>query len=417
MAQEKWMIDGEKTIDIETVRNLKVALIGGQVDMIGHDEPGARIEVHSVDGKPLKVTLDGDTLEIDHPQLGWDNFIDVFMSFRGTARADVSIMVPRDVALKFGVDLREGAHQRADRRQDQHGVRRHGRRRRHRRPGAQRGQRRDRRARAPRQHRLPHRERRCHGQRGDRRFHSDAVSGEVFLDVAGTPDEVRVKSVSGNITVRLAAGVAAQYKREHHRGPAAAGRLRDPRHPRPVHRQVRRAGRALARLQRQHGVRQRRRCCTGRRCRHESPGFRPRSPAPVPAEPARHRADARLRAHPGAGDPFGGTYIPSAGTIYPRLAKLEDEGLVTKTTDGRKTVYAITDAGRAELDARQSELDGIESDVTDSVRRLADEVRSSVDSAMRSLRADLAASAREARRETHQAGRSETPRTPTRRAR
>ncbi|GAB3041391.1 hypothetical protein GCM10027052_23810 [Parafrigoribacterium mesophilum] len=104
---------------------------------------------------------------------------------------------------------------------------------------------------------------------------------------------------------------------------------------------------------------------------------------------------------------FGGTYIPSAGTIYPRLAKLEDEGLVAKTTDGRKTVYAITDAGKAELDERQSELDGIESDVTDSVRRLADEVRSSVNSAMRSLRADLAASAREARRETHQPGRSE----------
>ena len=101
---------------------------------------------------------------------------------------------------------------------------------------------------------------------------------------------------------------------------------------------------------------------------------------------------------------FGGTYIPSAGTIYPRLAKLEEEGLVTKTTDGRKTVYAITDAGRAELDARQSELDDIESDVTDSVRRLADEVRASVNSAMRSLRADLAASAREARRETPQAG-------------
>jgi DNA-binding PadR family transcriptional regulator len=104
---------------------------------------------------------------------------------------------------------------------------------------------------------------------------------------------------------------------------------------------------------------------------------------------------------------FGGTYIPSAGTIYPRLAKLEDDGLVAKTTDGRKSVYAITDAGKAELDARASELDGIESDVTDSVRRLADEVRSSVNSAMRSLRADLAASAREARRETHQAGRRE----------
>jgi len=94
---------------------------------------------------------------------------------------------------------------------------------------------------------------------------------------------------------------------------------------------------------------------------------------------------------------FGGTYTPSAGTIYPRLAKLEEEGLVTKTADGRKTVYEITDAGRAELAARTSELDGIENELTDSVRRLADEVRSSVGEAMKSLRADLAAAAREAR--------------------
>jgi DNA-binding PadR family transcriptional regulator len=94
---------------------------------------------------------------------------------------------------------------------------------------------------------------------------------------------------------------------------------------------------------------------------------------------------------------FGGTYTPSAGTIYPRLAKLEEDGLVTKTADGRKTVYEITDAGRAEVSARASELDGIEDELTDSVRRLADEVRSSVGEAMKSLRADLASAAREAR--------------------
>ncbi len=103
---------------------------------------------------------------------------------------------------------------------------------------------------------------------------------------------------------------------------------------------------------------------------------------------------------------FGGTYTPSAGTIYPRLAKLEEEGLVTKSVDGRKTVYEITDAGRAELAARQHELDDIESDVTDSVRRLADDVRNSVDQAMKSLRADLASAAREARAEARQAGRT-----------
>lgn len=94
-------------------------------------------------------------------------------------------------------------------------------------------------------------------------------------------------------------------------------------------------------------------------------------------------------------DRTGGTYTPSAGTVYPRLAKLEEEGLVTKTVEGRKTVYEITDAGRDELAARSDELDDIENGLTDSVRRIADEVRGSVQEAMKSLRADLAAAGRE----------------------
>ncbi|MGW8482295.1 PadR family transcriptional regulator [Microbacterium sp. NPDC055903] len=96
-------------------------------------------------------------------------------------------------------------------------------------------------------------------------------------------------------------------------------------------------------------------------------------------------------------DRTGGTYTPSAGTIYPRLAKLEEEGLVTKTADGRTTIYAITDAGRAELASRENDLAGIESGLTDSVRLIANEVRQSVQEAMKSLRADLAAAAKEER--------------------
>jgi len=94
---------------------------------------------------------------------------------------------------------------------------------------------------------------------------------------------------------------------------------------------------------------------------------------------------------------FGGTYSPSAGTIYPRLSKLEEEGLVTKTTQGRKTVYEITDAGRLELQRREGELRDIEAEVTDSVRRLADEVRNGVNQALKSLRAELANAAHESR--------------------
>ena len=100
----------------------------------------------------------------------------------------------------------------------------------------------------------------------------------------------------------------------------------------------------------------------------------------------------------------GGTYTPSAGTIYPRLAKLEDDGLVLGINEGRRTVYQLTDAGRAELAARADELNRIERGLSDSVRLIADEVRGSVREAMRTLKADLAAAAQEERRGTSDRG-------------
>jgi DNA-binding PadR family transcriptional regulator len=106
----------------------------------------------------------------------------------------------------------------------------------------------------------------------------------------------------------------------------------------------------------------------------------------------------------GLSDRFGGSYVPSAGTVYPRLAKLEEEGLVVGRSDGRRTVYAITAAGRAELASRRQELEGIEEQVGDSVRRLANEVRATVSDAMRSLRADLAAASAGATGTTHPTG-------------
>jgi DNA-binding PadR family transcriptional regulator len=109
-------------------------------------------------------------------------------------------------------------------------------------------------------------------------------------------------------------------------------------------------------------------------------------------------------------DRTGGTYTPSAGTIYPRLAKLEEEGLVTKTVDGRKTVYAITEAGHAEVQSRAGELEGIEAGLADSVRLIADEVRGSVREAMRSLRADLAAARTQERDTATAQGPTDDPR-------
>ena len=213
MAQEKWLIDGPKVIDVGTISKLKVSLIGGKVDIVGHDEPGARIEIHSVSGKELKVTVDGDVLEIDHPQLGWDNFLDVLSSFRGSAKADVSIMVPRKLALTLGVvsasalvsglssdatvstvngdvviDGLVGSLQ-------INGVN---------------GEI------AVSNHSGRVTARTVSGDitaSGDISVLSaDTVSGEVFTDVTGIPDEIRINTVGGAVTTHLAPGAAAQYR-------------------------------------------------------------------------------------------------------------------------------------------------------------------------------------------------------------
>jgi len=43
----------------------------------------------------------------------------------------------------------------------------------------------------------------------------------------------------------------------------------------------------------------------------------------------------------------GGAWSPSAGSVYPTLQLLEDEGLVTSEETGGKRVYRLTEAGTA----------------------------------------------------------------------
>jgi len=94
-------------------------------------------------------------------------------------------------------------------------------------------------------------------------------------------------------------------------------------------------------------------------------------------------------------DRFLGVYAPSPGTIYPRLARLEEEGLVTHDeADGRK-VYRITDKGRAELHARLDDLSDLEEEITASVRDIAREVSEDVRETVRTLREELTWAARE----------------------
>ena len=98
-------------------------------------------------------------------------------------------------------------------------------------------------------------------------------------------------------------------------------------------------------------------------------------------------------------DRFMGVYAPSPGTIYPRLARLEEEGLLTHDEDDGRKTYRITDKGRDEINRRLDELDDLEREITESVSGIAREVKEDVRETVRSLREELTWATREVHKE------------------
>lgn len=93
-------------------------------------------------------------------------------------------------------------------------------------------------------------------------------------------------------------------------------------------------------------------------------------------------------------DRFLGVYSPSPGTIYPRLARLESEGLVTHEVVKGKKVYSLTDKGREELERRMDELADLEEEISASAQEFARGVQEDVRQTVRSLREELTQAAR-----------------------
>ena len=110
MSAESWVVTGPQIIEIEEVDALRVGLVRGRVDVVTRDEPGARIEVHAVDGRPLEVSLSDGELRVGYTFTlgGWENFLDTFRNFRDRDTADVHIAVPRHVAVRLGTVSAEG---------------------------------------------------------------------------------------------------------------------------------------------------------------------------------------------------------------------------------------------------------------------------------------------------------------------
>jgi len=105
-------------------------------------------------------------------------------------------------------------------------------------------------------------------------------------------------------------------------------------------------------------------------------------------------------------DRFLGMYTPSAGTVYPRLTSLEDEGLIEHDELEGKKVYRLTDAGRAELESRRSELEELQERATETARKVAGAIGGDMRETVRDLRDELRHAMRDVRREDRFASRS-----------
>ncbi|WP_103504012.1 MULTISPECIES: DUF4097 family beta strand repeat-containing protein [unclassified Streptomyces] len=103
-GSETWTIDEPTTLDIDgEVTELRVATVGGAVNVVGTTRPGAgvRVEVSELVGRPLTVTREGSRLVIGYRDTPWDSLFS--RSKREHDRhAVVSVSVPEAVAVTVG---------------------------------------------------------------------------------------------------------------------------------------------------------------------------------------------------------------------------------------------------------------------------------------------------------------------------
>jgi hypothetical protein len=237
---EQWSVDGPRVIDIggtgDPVRAVKVRLVAGRVDVVAHDrgDGGATAEVTSVRGRPLEVSWDGGTLEVAHPRLGWESLFEHRAGWPGRDdEAVVSIAVPRGAEIELGTvsgdGLVSGIHAPARVRTVSGTVVVDG-------------------VVGKVSARTVSGEIEVRDQDGEfsgesvsgavsvhatnlPSLSSNSVSGDVSVDLLGSPSELRVQTVSGDVTLRFPAGAGYDVRARSVSGAVVAdGRRLDSHH-------------------------------------------------------------------------------------------------------------------------------------------------------------------------------------------
>jgi hypothetical protein len=86
----------------DPVTSLHIRLVNGAVNVVGTEEPGARLEVSEIAGEPLDVSLEGGTLTVSYRDLSWKEFHRLLNRTSWRRRAVVSLAVPAGTQVRIG---------------------------------------------------------------------------------------------------------------------------------------------------------------------------------------------------------------------------------------------------------------------------------------------------------------------------
>ncbi|MFJ8748186.1 DUF4097 family beta strand repeat-containing protein [Streptomyces sp. NPDC102441] len=104
MPESTWTVtEPQKLTFDEPVTALNVRIVDGVINVVGTDEPAARLEVSAIEGPPLVVTLEDGTLTVTYEDLPWQGLIS-WLDRRSPRRsAAVSLAVPAAATVEVGV--------------------------------------------------------------------------------------------------------------------------------------------------------------------------------------------------------------------------------------------------------------------------------------------------------------------------
>ncbi|MFJ9686378.1 DUF4097 family beta strand repeat-containing protein [Streptomyces bacillaris] len=210
-VSKRTVAEPQKLAFDDPVTALQVRVVGGTVNVVGTDEPGARLEVSAVEGPPLLVTYEDGRLTVAYEDLPWQDLLRWLDPGGRRRSAVVSLTVPAAASVEVGVvgagAVVSGIEGRTDVRGITGDITLVGL------SGAVRGD-------------SVSGSLEAQGVTGDLRFHSvagdltvvdgagasvraESISGDMVLDVepsaaaADRPTDIRLTTVSGEIAIRL----------------------------------------------------------------------------------------------------------------------------------------------------------------------------------------------------------------------